>query len=554
MSPFLYRAGNYIRQSKKREGGSEASPSTQRSANLARINQMGATLFRNYEDLGISAFNGDERPEFERLLADCRAGHVNLIVVYYISRLSRLDPLDAIPVVSELLNLGVTIVSVTEGEFRKGNMMDLIHLIMRLDAAYRESKNKSEHIRGAKAVARELGGYVSGKPPFGFKLRPEIRTNAEGRPIKVQLLERDPEEAAVVQFMTRRILDREKPASAHSLAAELNAGGIPTRGARLGKAQADSVWRHRTLYRILRDPRLAGYDAEVIYTTRPDGTPGRHVAGYRIVRDEDGVPVMTNPEIISPEDFFAMQTRLADIGRTAPYAPAAPSLLSALNLLHCECGSRMSAHKNLERAYNSAYLCTRPYGVAVGHEGSCTVSQRALDNYIARRIFALIATADDDAETLQILTEATRRFGLHSADPATLAQRGALAGELDDAERALETLYDDRNRGGYSGKVGQRKFLEQERALSARIDTLTAQVEEIDANASPMLPIGEWLGDPGQDPIGPGSWWNSAPLNERRALITLFIQKIVIRKATSTRPAIEDRVAAIEWVRPEPPE
>ena len=97
--------------------------------------------------------HGRRPPDFDRLLKDCHEGRINLIIVYYISRLSRMDPLDAIPIVTELLNLGVTIVSLTEGEFRKGNLMDLIHLILRLDAAHSESKNKSDAVRGAKKTA-----------------------------------------------------------------------------------------------------------------------------------------------------------------------------------------------------------------------------------------------------------------------------------------------------------------------------------------------------------------------------------------------------------------
>jgi hypothetical protein len=45
-----------------------------------------------YEDLGISAFTGVERPDFEKLLQDCRVGKINLLIVYCISRLSRLEP------------------------------------------------------------------------------------------------------------------------------------------------------------------------------------------------------------------------------------------------------------------------------------------------------------------------------------------------------------------------------------------------------------------------------------------------------------------------------
>lgn len=152
-------AAGYTRQSAARENKSEASPASQRAANKARFDQVTgeAVWCGHYEDIGISAFSGKVRPDFERLLRDCRAGRVNMIIVYYVSRLSRMEPLDAIPIVTELLNLGVVIVSVTEGEFRKGNLMDLIHLIMRLDAAHQESKNKSIAVKGAAKAARDLG-------------------------------------------------------------------------------------------------------------------------------------------------------------------------------------------------------------------------------------------------------------------------------------------------------------------------------------------------------------------------------------------------------------
>lgn len=553
MSPFEYRAASYVRQSKKREGGSEASPATQRTANRTRIDQMHATFVGSYEDLGISAFSGAERPGFDRLIADCHAGRVNTIVVYYISRLSRQDPLDAIPVVTDLLNRGVTLISVTEGEFRKGNLMDLIHLIMRLDAAHSESKNKSMAVRGAKAVARELGGYVSGKPPYGFAITPETRLTTDGRPVKVQILTEHPTEADVVRRMVARMLDPEQPATVNSLVTELNGDNVPTRGVSVGKVHADSVWRPRTVGRILRDPRIAGYAAEIVYVPLADGSPSKRIDHYRIVRDDDGAPVTAHAQLVTPEAFFALQARLTGATARTPYAAPAPSLLSSLGILRCECGSPMSSHRNEKLAYYSIYTCTRVHGLAQPgqHSGGCTISQRALDDYVTRRIFALVATAEGDPETLEIITEATRRFGLASADPATLARRGTMAGELDDAERALETLYDDRDKGGYSGKIGQRRFLDAERALSGRIDTLTEQLAALDATASPTLPIGEWLGEPGEDPVGPGSWWDAAPLAERRAFVSLFVSEIVVAKAPARghRAPAENRVS-IAWVTP----
>ncbi|MFE9692260.1 recombinase family protein [Micromonospora sp. NPDC005806] len=553
MSPFQIRAAGYVRQSVARQNKSEASPATQRDANRARADHLGATWVGSYEDIGISAFSGAERPGFERLIADCRAGHINTVIVYYVSRLSRLEPTDAIPVLSEILNLGVTIISVTEGEFRKGNLMDLIHLLMRLDAAHNESKNKSAAVKGAKDAARALGGYVSGKPPYGFALASETRPNADGRPIAIKTLTVREDEAAVIRRMVARVLDPTDPPTLARVAAELNRDQVPTRGGTTGKDTADSAWWGHTLTRILRDPRLAGFAAEIIYATRPDGRKSTNVAGYRMIRDDDGKPVTAHPEIIDPATWYALQTALDGRAGVAPVPTGVQSLLSSLGILKCECGAIMKSHRIAARAARSAYRCARPRGLhrPGQHANDCTISMDALDDYVARRIFALVATAEDDPETLDVLAEAARLFGLASADPATAAQRGAIAGELDDTERALDTLYDDREKGGYSGKVGQRRFLDAERNHSARIEALTAQLAALDAAATPLLPIGEWLGEPGQDPLGPGSWWHGAPVAERRAFVALFVAEITVRKSPDgmTRPPIESRVS-LAWVRP----
>ena len=563
---MTHYAAGYVRQSAARQNKSEASPATQRTENRARATQLGAEWVGSYEDIGISAYNGDVRPSFERLIADCHAGRVTMIIVYYISRLSRLDPLDAIPIVTDLLNRGVTIISVTEGEFRKGNLMDLIHLIMRLDAAHGESKNKSKAITGAKDAARAVGGFVGGKAPYGFTMVDAIRTNDEGRPIAIKLLERRPDEVEVIREVIAEVFDpkpeetpigprrtRRHPGSLGAISRALNERGVPTRGATTGKNTADSSWSPRTLGRILRDPRIAGYDATVLYTQRPDGRKSASIAGYRLVRDPETMePVQAWPAIVETAEWWALQERL-DGKIATPASPPKTSLLTALGILFCECTAPMKSHRDSMARFRSAYRCSRPAGRRRDgtHTGDCTVSQGALDDYVARRIFALIATADtEDPDTLDVLAEATRLFGLASAEPAVAAQRGALRTDLTDAEAALNALYDDRQAGGYSGDIGRRRFLSEEKALSGRIETLTTQIAAIDAAATPTLPIEEWLGEPGTDSLGPGSWWYAAPIAERRAMVQLFVRRITINKSPAgmTRPPIEAR-ATIEWAR-----
>ncbi|MFD4560179.1 recombinase family protein [Streptomyces sp. NPDC058469] len=544
------RAGVYGRQSERRQNKSEASTATQHAAGITEAKRRGAVQIELYEDLGISAFTGVERPDFERLLSDCRAGKINLLIVYYISRLSRMDPLDAIPIVTELLNLGVTIVSVTEGTFRKGNLMDLIHMFMRLDAAHNDSKNKSDAVLDAKKRARELGGYLGGKPPYGFKLVPESRTvigeDGKERIIVIQLLEHEISETAVIRAIWATIKlhknlpytpgpGKHHPGSKTGICVQMSVDRVPTRGQTVGKENADSEWDPKTLDRILKDPRIAGYAVDIIYKAGKDGRKTSTIDEYRIKRDPETMePIMMWEPIIPPAEWHELQEWLKSRGRGRGLSRG-KALLTSQGILFCECGKPKKSHSH-EKAYKNAYRCSRTRGQRKPehHEGDCTISQQALDDYVARRIFAIVQTAERDPFTADVIAEATRRFGKLSESPEKAGERSGLVADRNDAERALETLYDDRKAGGYSGDVGRRRFLREEKSLNGQVEAAKERIKELEAAETPALPIGQWLPkDPKADPIGKGSWWAKASVAERQEFVTLFIKKITVFKSES---------------------
>ncbi|MGY5131264.1 recombinase family protein [Streptomyces nigrescens] len=574
-------AAGYDRQSQERGNRSVASPVAQRSANRGeaeRRAKAGAELtwVGHYSEApGTSAFSGVERPEFNRLLQDCRMGRVNMIIVLYISRFSRADPLDAIPVVSELLNLGVTIVSVTEGEFRKGNLMDLIHLIMRLDASHSESKNKSTAVKTAHDLAKSLGGYV-GKAPYGFEMVPETRYTDDRKPVVVQLLKhrKSPRagkfknEPDVIRWVWKTIKahmhepfkptkeNRNHPGSLTGICRTLEEEKVPTRGALVGKRTKDSIWDPATLKRILRDPRIAGMDAEPVYKTDKDGNKTRNIQGYRIKRD----PVTMEPTmlecggIISVSDWHELQEWLDGRGRGKGLSRG-QALLTAMDILWCECGNVMVGHSKTDVPSKSHYHCKRRRKLPGQHEGSCTMVMHALDAYVAGRIFALIRTAEGDEDTLAILHEVTKRFGKLTEAPETTGERSSLLAERSDAVQALEELYDDREAGGYSGAIGRKRFLQAEGKLSFRVQGAEERLAELDAAVNPRLPIQEWMPeDPGADPIGPGSWWDAAPIEDKRAFVRLWVDRIEVRKnppgGSWHKLTAADRVT-ITWAEPE---
>ncbi len=571
----------YGRQSYGRVNGSEASPAAQRTANYARYETFAAEVARDgreakwcghFEDVGISAYSGAERPDFERLIRECRMGRINVIIVYNISRLSRLEPTDALGIVNELLGLGVTIISTTEGVFRQGNIMDLIHLIFRLDGAYQESKNKSTAVRDAVKQARALGGYVGGKAPYGRKLRQVTRYNSDGKPIAIQVLDTDPEQAKVIQRVWWIIRKHKSqahspkpsgkyvPGSLGSIVRELNETGVATQGTDRGKKTAGGAWHIKTLGMMLRHPQLAGFATDPIYEPQKKDPSKLRVVGHRIRRDDSGAPIQAWEPIIEPGDWFELQEWL-DSRPKRKFENRTTALLTSMEVLYCECGRPLSAN-NAARPVGGSYFCSRPSGTKPKpgeHEGGSYISRAGVDDLVARRIFALISTAEDDPETGDILAAAAQRFGEANESPETAQDRRTVLQERADAARALEQLYDDADL--YRGdEIGRARWRKDVKAQQERLAACDARMAELGEAEVPVLPIDAWLehdltpDHEGYDPIGPGSWWGKASLADRRALVKLFIERVEIRKAradeksrgSKAEPVVEPRVT-ITW-------
>ncbi|MBA9050775.1 MULTISPECIES: recombinase family protein [Streptomyces] len=582
---MAYHAAGYDRQSQERNNRSATSPAVQRANNRAEAERRKSRgdeivwVGHYSEKLGTSAFRADkERPEFERLLNDCRKGIVNMIIVDYVSRFSRLEIMDAIPIVTELLNLGVVIVSTSEGEFRKNSLMDLIHIIMRLDAAHNESRNKSRAVKGAHDLAKRLGGYV-GKVPYGFELEPVSLPNPDNpkQVIVIQRLRHSPKKLtgqykslpAVMLEAAERFEkgmdggrnvkgEGNSPYSLNGICVHFREAKVPTIGQLTGKKTADSQWDPATLKRMLRDPFYAGFDRDPI-----KGANGK-VTGYRIKRD----PVTMRPvelecgPMIPPALWWKIQPGLEQTGRGKGQSQSVePALLSAMDRLYCECSNVMVGHRKTANPRKSSYHCKRGNKILPGqHEGTVTINMYATDEHIARSIFARIQMAEVDDETADILAEAARRWGTLNEAPEQAGERAELLAQRADAVQALEELYEDRRAGGYSGKMGRRAFLAAEAEHTMRMEGAEERLAQLDEAATPILPVETWLehdlsaDDEGYDPIGPGSWWDRASVEDRRELVALFVDRIVIRKSkvigsAPGRPAIIGPRVEITWAQ-----
>ncbi|MFE6482158.1 recombinase family protein [Streptomyces sp. NPDC057757] len=557
-------AGVYGRQSAERANKSEVSMVAQLAAGVNEARLRGADRITEYEDLGISAFKGDERPGFDRMIKDCHEGRINLIIVHYISRLSRMAPLDAMPVVTELLDLGVTIVSLTEGEFAKGSLLDVARLIQRLDAAHSESKNKSHAIRAAKTAAGQLGGYLGGKPPYGFRLVSATRKTPAGKSVVIQLLEHDPAEVTVIRHVWETVIEnrnkphkpgagRRRPGSLTGICTQMTADGVPTKGQTVGKETKNSVWDLKTLMRILRDPRIAGYDAEPLYRRTEEGRTTSVLEGYRIkLTSGTGEPIMAYPPIVPTGEWHELQDWFDGRERTQGLSRG-HAVLSAMGILYCECGAVMTSHR-ATTGNKSAYRCRRRRTSPGQHAGDCTVSQRTLDQHVVRSIVGLIQEAGSDAEAAAVLAEAARRYAAANEQPAVAVERRALLTERADVKRALEELREREAAGDRAGPGAGHGFRDRRARLLAVMDRAEARITELDEAARPSLPVHLWLtaGAPALDLVGEERWWASASTVEQRSFVKLFIERIVITKALGAgRTSPVEKRAKIQFVRPQ---
>ncbi|KUJ76356.1 resolvase [Ruegeria marisrubri] len=126
-----------------------------------------------YDDGGISGGTLD-RPALQRLLADIDAGHVQMVVVYKIDRLTR-SLADFAKLVERFDAAGCSFVSVTQA-FNTASSMGRLTLNVLLSFAQFEREVTAERIRDKIAASKKKGLWMGGVPPLGYDPHPDPKT------------------------------------------------------------------------------------------------------------------------------------------------------------------------------------------------------------------------------------------------------------------------------------------------------------------------------------------------------------------------------------------
>ena len=121
-----------------------------------------------YADEGITGTSAAKREDFQRMMADCRRGLIDQILVKSISRFAR-NTKDCLEAVRELKELGVNVRFERESIDTANVSSELITAIYAA-FAQKESESISGNMRWSYQRRMENGEFNTCKAPYGYRL------------------------------------------------------------------------------------------------------------------------------------------------------------------------------------------------------------------------------------------------------------------------------------------------------------------------------------------------------------------------------------------------
>jgi len=423
-----HKVGIYVRLSNEDErAGESVSVENQKLMLTKHVKEMGWELKEVYVDDGFSGTN-QNRPAFQRMMADVKKGYINTVLIKDLSRLGR-----------NYLEVG----NLAE-VFLPEHGCELISLNEKLDEMMvfrnwfneQHSKTTSKKVRAAKQISAENGKFMGTYALYGFKKDPENRHH----------LIIDEKVAPIV----RRIFSmRAAGTSGRSIALTLNEEGITSPKEYQNKnspnpCKTNGLWNASTIRVIINNEAdignlVQGKCGSVLYKN------------HKLVskpREEwircDG----THEPIIDRELWDQVQALTAK--NYAPHKRADGERNLFTGLLVCsDCGFKMKA--NVERAMHKdgtevryiSYIC-----------GNYSRSGKAACNCHSIYENALVTLVLDHIRTHAKLVECHEDAiidALASAQESeTLSCRAAYHGEIDAQRKRIvkldtlvESLYED---------------------------------------------------------------------------------------------------------------
>ncbi len=373
-----------------------------------------------------------------------------------------------------------------ELDMRKSSPVAELIMMLLAFAAQMEAQAIKERVTGAMAALRAQGRYSGGLIPFGYK---KVK-NPDGDGWK---LGPDMDAVAVLERIIRDVLVGGEDGlgkSLQTIALELNAdeiltprdyqaqlAGRTTGGKRGGRVFKRWRWTSGTLSKVLRVKTLMGHKVHNGKTVRNSAT---------------GEPILIGDPILAPEEFYALQDKLASRSNHTDRERSDTKAL-LLRVAHCAgCNTRM--YRAPRKGFPPGDYVCRAAAQGIKCPAPAGVRGDWLEEFVTREFLALTG---------------------HARITKTIEHKGYDPGpELREVEAELRELYKEKDQR--QSATGRRIWQEEVATLERRAATLEAtpkvepRVEVIEtgetfaqrwASLAPVKPVSKT--DPEKELEGP---------------------------------------------------
>ncbi|CAL9534307.1 hypothetical protein SUDANB106_04122 [Streptomyces sp. enrichment culture] len=412
----------------------------QEEAGRKYADSRGWSVVDVYKDEGVSGSLA-QRPEFDRLIADARAGRIDAVIVHRFDRVARTVG-TFYRLAETLKEHEVGIASVTQ-DIDTTSTGGKAMLGVLATFAEMEWNTIRERTQGGLQKKAEAGGWPGGQPPYGYRI--------EGKGKRGSHLVIDDREAEVLREARRMLV--EEGLSTPDVAARLNAQGLMTRSGR--------PWSYGNLRNKLVSPAVT--EAKVIFRNA-----SRTGSGHSVKVGKDGTPrhgesvTIGLPPIFTPDEVAELRRAL---GRSATGKPKPQASVYPLSTrLYGLCGSHYSG---MRRPGGRKYRCS---GRRPKFEGAPVCDCEMLDaDAVEAAVWGDVVKLLSDPDRLK--TMAAEWVGLAGSDQATHADRIA------DLDRQIRERQDALNRAVEQQIRADSAALAT--ALQAAVTKLAEEVEQL---------------------------------------------------------------------------
>ncbi|MDR2355931.1 MAG: recombinase family protein [Clostridiales Family XIII bacterium] len=453
--------------------------------------------YKAYTDKGFSGKNTD-RPDFQNLLRDIRAGLIRRVVVYKLDRISR-SIIDFANMMELFQKHGVEFVSSTE-KFDTSTPMGRAMLNICIVFAQLERETIQKRVTDAYYSRNRKGFRMGGKIPYGFRTEPFVMLDVKTKKLAPNL--DDIENVRMLFDLYSR--------------PEVSLGDVARRFAEMGVQINDGGLQRMTLSKMLRNPVYVRADMDVHEFFKSQGADIINdaadfmgVNGCYLYKGRDqerkelddlaGQTLVLAPHegVVSSDVWLKCRRKAMNNSGFQPARKATNTWLAG----KAKCGRCGYALMSATATNGTDYMRCKKRTEDKGCDGAGTLKTAELERAVYEAM----------AEKLREFHTLTKQDKGGAVNPKVTALKVELARVENEIEKLLDTLTDAND---ILISYANTKIVDldaHKQGLAKRLADLAAD----DVSPDQMLRISEFLED-----------WENTGIDDRRAVADALINRI----------------------------